>query len=342
MRALAALLVVFHHAQEQLGGVRDLIGSDFGVGGVDIFFVISGFVMFYTTGRAPLTAGAFMARRIVRIVPLYWFMTVLTALLLLAAPHLVANSRFTLPSFIQSLLFWPHVNPGKDGSLHPMLKLGWTLNFEMFFYLAFAAALRLRPSLRLAALAVWFSLVVALAVVGRDAPPPVAVWGDSIVYEFLLGGLFALVWRSPAARRVPLTALCIVFVAGLIALVALSELPMVRLINRGIPALFMVGSILLIEQKLRRPIEVPLLMYLGDASYSIYLAHLYAIVFFRVAWARLHLPHEDVMLGLVYVALCVVTGTLGGCALYTLVERPLTQWVKVRLRRGAPGRAAAV
>src|SRR5579872_3052735 len=94
LRALAALLVVFHHAR-QFPGFKDVIGTGIGVSGVDIFFVISGFVMALTAGRAGYPASTFLKRRATRIIPLYWAVTLLVAVLPFAAPGVFTENAFT-------------------------------------------------------------------------------------------------------------------------------------------------------------------------------------------------------------------------------------------------------
>jgi len=98
LRAVAALLIVFHHAR-QFPGFEAAVGTTVGNTGVDIFFVISGFVMAVTAGRAGYPALRFLERQILRFVPLYWSMTVLTALLLLVAPDLFRDTTRTSPSW---------------------------------------------------------------------------------------------------------------------------------------------------------------------------------------------------------------------------------------------------
>jgi peptidoglycan/LPS O-acetylase OafA/YrhL len=125
LRFIAAALVLFFHI------------SVIGVGefGVDIFFIISGFVMMYSTQT---DSRNFFLKRLIRIVPLYWLVTIITF-----SFYYIFPSFFSLPSndlshLVMSLLFIPF---DKNGSGHaPILSVGWTLNYEMYFYFLFSLA----------------------------------------------------------------------------------------------------------------------------------------------------------------------------------------------------------
>ena len=107
--------------------------------GVDIFFVISGFIMLVTSRQT--SPAEFMVRRLIRIVPLYWALTLLVSALLILKPELFRTTVVTAPFLIKSLLFIPYANPGHGGEVMPILTPGWSLNFEMFFYLIFCFVL---------------------------------------------------------------------------------------------------------------------------------------------------------------------------------------------------------
>lgn len=114
LRAIAALSVVFYHAVQQLPAVAALSTSLFpdlkepiGIFGVDIFFVISGFVMTYTTAVHGYGMRQFLARRLVRIVPLYWSVTIAASLVIVVAPEILRHSKFTINHLLLSLLFSP-------------------------------------------------------------------------------------------------------------------------------------------------------------------------------------------------------------------------------------------
>ena len=153
LRALAALAVVVFHAAERSGYAFAI-----GAAGVDVFFVISGFIMWVIADRRPLSPGRFLADRIRRIVPVYWLATGVMVAGALAG--LFPNLVLTVEHVVASLAFVPARSPS-TGALWPVLVQGWTLNYEMFFYLVFAASLVLPARLRLPAMATVFAALVA-------------------------------------------------------------------------------------------------------------------------------------------------------------------------------------
>jgi peptidoglycan/LPS O-acetylase OafA/YrhL len=119
LRAIAALSVVLYHI--------DIIGI--GSSGVDIFFVISGFVI--AKSGSNVDAVQFYSRRLFRIVPIYWIGTILVFGIAIVAPHLLKHTDADLADLIRSLIFIPYLK--SSGLAQPVLFLGWTLNYEMFF-----------------------------------------------------------------------------------------------------------------------------------------------------------------------------------------------------------------
>jgi len=167
LRACAALLVLVTHSfSYQVGDHAPFVGLT-GHLGVMLFFVISGFIMVYISGEAPFSALTFLKRRAIRIVPLYWLFTIFAALLAALLPNLFQRTIFTWPHFLESLLFIVHEAP-KTGSLSPLLSLGWTLNYEVYFYIAFAMVAFLHVGPRVILLSILF---IGAWLVGLLAPP---------------------------------------------------------------------------------------------------------------------------------------------------------------------------
>ena len=121
LRAAAALLVVTEH----IGFMRS------GAFGVDIFFVISGFMIMYSTQES---MKAFLRKRLIRILPLYWGLTIALFCVLSVAPGLFENTVASGTNLVKSLCFIPYM---QNGVMQPMIRIGWTVNYEMFFYLIF-------------------------------------------------------------------------------------------------------------------------------------------------------------------------------------------------------------
>ena len=346
LRAFAAILVVFVHAQQQYPIGERLIPSAFGLGGVDLFFLISGFVMTYTVARRPLGRLDFLKRRLVRIVPLYWAMTLATAVLIFVAPALTRDSRFAWSDLFTSLTFIPHHNAGNAASISPMIKLGWTLNYELFFYLVFAAFLPLKPWLRTGAALLVFAMIIAVKTTTQSRLILLDFWGRPITLEFIAGCAVAVLYTRSPWPRAPTALWWCVLALGVIAFVGLGgfqDEQIDRIFTRGLPALAILVPILALERQESVRFKRGVIHYLGDASYSIYLAHLYAVVGFRVLCDKLHLPITTPLAAVAFIVACVAVGVGGGCLVYQFVERPLTVAARrVFLRRRAVAPAEPV
>jgi exopolysaccharide production protein ExoZ len=341
LRAVAALLVVFVHLDVFL---RALGVTPFGHGGVDLFFVISGFIMVHTTRARPVTAVEFMVNRITRIAPIYWLITLAVYAVALIAPSLLQATSSDPWQLLQSLAFIPFQK--SNGLIQPVLFVGWTLNYEMFFYALFAVGL-LFPTRAVGGVVV--AVVIGLfALYGQVASPhsvPAAFYTRDIVLEFAAGmGLAALVPRIRGGAFVPKAALLAVCVLGL---AAMAFLPLVfteqsRLFTQGLPSLAVVAAAVVLHQQ-GLTVSSPLLLLLGNASYSIYLTHPFVTQAAQKAGKLLGLTPVVTVLLIVMtlLAVCVV-----GVGTHLVIERPLTRFAKgvadrlLALRRGrAPAHA---
>jgi peptidoglycan/LPS O-acetylase OafA/YrhL len=246
-----------------------------GNGGVDLFFVISGFIMVFTTGRKPVGPLSFFAARVRRIVPLYWSVTLAVFLLARLAPSLLQNTQADLRHLTASLLFTPMMRG--DGTMRPVVFVGWTLNFEMAFYILFALGL-LAPR-RWMGVVGTVLVLAAIVVWGAVAPPQSEVlrfYATPMVLEFGLGMLLGLAW--PRLRLPPwgvplaIPAAAIAFALMLVGPALWGEAD--RLFVFGLPATVIVAAALAIERE-RRALSWRWLQVLGAASYAIYLSHFF-------------------------------------------------------------------
>jgi peptidoglycan/LPS O-acetylase OafA/YrhL len=289
LRAVAALLVVAMHADEMWHLRLDpKHAEDFwrtGAAGVDIFFVISGFVMMVSARHlAPLRDWrGFAWRRFVRIVPLYWITTTLKIVSVLAFPALVLRTVLRPGDIVASYLFLPWHNA--EGKIGTILPVGWTLNVEMGFYILFAAALASGWGL-LRVILPCLAVASAISVFVTPDWPAIALYCDPIVLEFGAGlCLGELVLRG---RRLPTAPAAIALVAGFaLLLVVPPVLP--RVLSWGVPAALIVAGTIGLEGWFRRTLPRWLMM-LGDASYSIYLTHAFVLAALGAVLQRVALP----------------------------------------------------
>src|SRR5205085_6006264 len=189
-----------------------------GAAGVDLFFVISGFVMVYSSealfGRLDGPVRFFL-RRLARIAPLYWVVTIAIILYIYAAHGATLWTIYSPGSLLASFLFWPY--PRLDGLAFPVHLLGWTLNYEMFFYAVFAFAILLPRRAAVATVCVAFA---ALVTIGQlySLPLPFGFWANSIILEFCYGMLIALLYR--AGVRLPPSVTCTLGISSVIGYLA--------------------------------------------------------------------------------------------------------------------------
>jgi len=319
LRAVAALLVVLVH----VGAITHLgVGTLFAFGhsGVDLFFVISGFVMVYTFARRPLSPGGFLLNRIIRVVPLYWAFTIALFVVTFATGYpLMQSTRPTTVEFIQSLAFIPFRKA--DGVMQPLYFLGWTLNYEMMFYVLFTAAIAVGGGRVTRVVGVALAAVVALAVAGWVFTPAVAwlsFYTGSIVLAFAVGMVVALLSLRGIVlpRRIAGAALAISAVALLIApsLGFRLHSPWIGLVSG-----MAVAAAVALEQGGWRA-RSPSALLLGAASYALYLSHPFATALSDRVSA--HVP--PVFALPVALAISLLVAIALALAIHFAFERPVT------------------
>ncbi|HYI70234.1 MAG TPA: acyltransferase [Skermanella sp.] len=342
LRAVAALLVVFYHAIYQIKEYQGLFEGGiwrFGAAGVDIFFVISGFIMWVTTAARPTTPLGFMRNRVTRIVPMYWIVTLGLFALSSALPNAIMIVDTTPGHLARSLLFIPHADPAQPERLWPLLLTGWTLNYEMFFYGIFACTLLLPRRFMLPAVfAVFLGLTLA-GFGGLASGPALSFWTESIVMEFVAGMLVGRLYLDGRLSfSTPASAALVV--AGGVLLVAATPwaAPQTRLLAWGLPALMIVIGTLSLEkvslESRRPPRGKGVLELLGDASYLIYLTHIVTLGALRTLWNMAGLAKPGLPAAVTFIGVATVVCTAVGVAAYAGVEAPVTRAAK-RLRLGA-------
>ena len=358
LRAVAALTVAFGHAQHDALVQSLKLGTGFERNyalpwgaGVDLFFVISGFIMVYASERLfgqPGAAREFLGRRIARIVPLYWMF--FGAYLVLIAQAVWAGTR-ALPAPVDTLAsfaFWP-TDAFADGIPRPILTLGWTLNYEMFFYVVFAASIALPREKAVLCVSLVLAGLVAL---GAAFPPSTAAtffWTRPIVLEFAFGMGLALLGRGGVSLSRPLRGALIAAAVAILVADPLrsseqaidwttpNDLP--RVLGWGIPAALVVAAAALGPQ-LRSSWLQRGAVALGDASYALYLVHPFAIFGFRKLWFAAGIGAQGGILWLM-VAVSLSLSCVAALGVHRWVEKPVTTWAQSILRRRAGPRAAS-
>jgi exopolysaccharide production protein ExoZ len=335
LRGIAALMVVWYHSVGQTPSIAALFPSSFGNSGVDLFFVISGFIMVVTTASSKLTAMEFFRRRVVRVVPLYWLLTLAMVGVAVVAPALFKTLVVAPVTLVESLLFIPHFSHSFPTKAWPLLVPGWTLNFEMFFYLVFALSLLLPSRARLPALAATFALLVGIGfALGPFNSAAAQVYTNPIMLEFVGGALLGKWWLSRrllAPRWLSIAAIAL----GSLLLAFRGQDPF-GFFNQMIGAVLVVFGALYVSFSawLNRPLKA-----LGDSSYSLYLTHLFTLGALRVIWSRAFAGETTVPEACTFIGLGLVASSFVGYVTYRWIETPLL----ARLQHvGRPRTAGAV
>ncbi|MCU4181743.1 acyltransferase family protein [Bosea sp. BH3] len=337
LRIFAALAVVFYHAQYDAESLAARFGLSYRgstllpwPAGVDLFFVISGFIMVHTSRSLFATGDGpriFLARRIARVVPIYWAIVTIYLLIGQMAPAALNRAAPGWAEILAAYLFIPY--PGPNGVLHPVYALGWTLNYEMFFYLVFAGALLLPRHKAIMAVAAVLFGIVAYGRFAQAMSAQVTFWSDPIVLEFVLGMALAVVlekgWLLPRAARLALVIAALLLLhADLIRSDGAFVLPQV--LAYGLPAAMLVAAAVLgpfSSTWLAMDMSV---VALGDASYSLYLVHPFAIRALREMFTQSGLAMTLGPQG--FVLLALVAAVILALVVCQFLEKPMTRAVR--------------
>lgn len=328
LRALAAWGVVFHHLVDALRSyvapTLSFPHPEFGSFGVEIFFVISGYVMMMTVANRPVRPLAFLTERLVRISPPYWVLTLGTFGVVFAGLKMFSHKEATLGRLVSSLGYWPYFGP--NGLENPVVFTGWTLNYEMMFYVLFALCLLLRTERsRITAICA----VLSVAVLGQflTEDPVLDYLGRDIIVGFALG---VVLW--PLANRVRLSRVSAsaAMIAGVVVLAVCDGTPLrdwghLELAISAGAFLIVAGAIALEAQGLA--IEARWVIFQGDASYALYLIHPFVLQ--AVGKAAIVLGINRTLPGIYgTLALMIVAAAVAAAVFHVLFERPVHRYAR--------------
>jgi exopolysaccharide production protein ExoZ len=319
LRAFAALMVVWHHGLNQVPGVSQLINApEFGPRGVDLFFVISGFIMALNTAGKDVTPFEFFRHRVIRIVPLYWLVTLCMLGCAVIVPSAFKSLQYSPAAIAKSLLFIPYDSLSFPGEIWPVLVPGWTLNYEMFFYALFAVSLLVPARYRLTSLV---ATLVALVLAGlaHFVNPILVTYTNPRLLEFAAGAVICHFWIRGVSR-------VSLWVSA--AWIGLGAWLLVTGWEPATGAALIVGGCL---NSALAEIESPLLLALGNASYSIYLTHLFTLAALRIVWTHA-VPHVSLVSAVAFMAVAIALCAVAGWLCYRWIERPMTDALRGRAR----------
>lgn len=285
LRGLAALLVVIHHIPQYLGKKIANYPFEFEIGaiGVDVFFAISGFVMYHTASKPGLSPSDFIHDRFKRVLPIYWLITILLGGSTILIPSIFPSFHPSITDISKSVLFIPIYS--ESGMIRPVLAMGWTLHYEMLFYLTTGLSLaltgkRINPALLATTTLAIASLVLLITDPNYKSSASQLI--APLVVEFLFGALIAHILniKNKAQQHTPEG---ILFIASGTLLVmsnphAYNSIDLDRLASWGIGSAFIVLGLTLMEKRVQSAINAinpikAFLYKLGDSSYALYLTH---------------------------------------------------------------------
>jgi exopolysaccharide production protein ExoZ len=340
LRAVAVLLVAWLHTSQWLFPLSGRILPGFGIYGVDIFFVISGFIVCSIVLRTQEQPGIpsmwrFLLRRLIRIFPIYWFFALLRII------RLVLSHGFVLRYYLPALFLLPGLH---SREMFLLVDFSWTMVFEMFFYYTLSVVLlfTVRRAVPVS-IALFCSAVAAGRFIGIQRPVWVIVC-NPILLEFVFGAFLALCYRRFGNRRKPGIAMVLVSVAASFYLLFSSfhvatgpqaimgdDAVVARTMTWGVAALLLVGGVVFWSPSIQtQPGKIAVV--LGNASYSAYLASAVVIEFtmrllLKIAGGASPLPIGRVA---IYQSIGVIAVFGAGWLCYQFIEWPMLRWLQAR------------
>ena len=322
LRGIAACMVLLEHIglKSSQYSTNVLSGWHVGGSGVDLFFLISGFIMCHTMTekhQQPNASLTFLWRRVQRIIPLYWFVTCLALVIYVLMPDKV-NSSGGETDLLASFFLLP-----SNGSY--LVANGWTLSYEFLFYTLFTLGLLFSRGVGSLLVVLVLS---ALAVFGF-MHPQYSVWGmfltNQLLLEFAVG--IALSYYLPYINRLPTMAMPMLIGLGVGGLLAVNQgiSSDIRVIDFGIPMVLIMAGALGLEKELQQRPNT-LLNLLGSSSYAMYLIHPFILVAAAMVLSKLGLT--DVLNGWFFVVVLFIGSTVGGWVLFKYVETTMANFIK--------------
>lgn len=265
LRAIAAILVVITHFTGKAYSVK-LLDHEFSSGaiGVDIFFIISGFIMMYVSDLKKQYPIKFILNRFIRILPVHYFFLFILIIIFLIKPDMI-NSSVSKTYVWESFLLVPALRNDAE-YLNPVI---WTLCYEMMFYLIFCVSLNLK---NLTTSAIATTLVISAIVFSgffyKGDNIYISAATDSISLEFCYGMLLYVFYKKGFLTFHWLLPLML----SIILYFVLKQFDFYRFIKLGIPSALIFISFLNMKNS-----KITFLNFLGKISYEIYICHIMVI-----------------------------------------------------------------
>ena len=324
LRAYAALPVVIFHTGFTLPGI-----NKFGVFGVHMFFLLSGYIMAHICAT---DRHAFIRRRLIRIIPSYWALTLLLFCVAARFPHLLNATRAVPSELIKSLLFIPFQK--SNGLFQPILFIGWTINYEMYFYMLLGLAILIAPRRPLLVASIFILGIAAISSFFTSTSAIATFYANPVILEFVFGLLaYTCVAAFPERARSRGKYLWIGIVVSSLILLPVIEsfnlFPSLPLVVRYGPLSFLLIGCSCLLAIGGNDLRAGLIVLIGDASYTLYLVHAYFEMVLDRIVAR-HLPwlHITTAFGCLF---AVTLSVIASIYLFLYVEKPMLRYLNKNL-----------
>jgi len=321
MRAIAAIMVVLHHIawKGKQYSTAPISWYHIGEAGVDLFFIISGYVMCMTTERKN-NVVEFLVARIKRIIPLYWFLSIISLIIYLLYPDKVNSSGGKTNIFASFFLF-----PVEDKYL---IQNGWTLSYEFYFYAIFSICFLIKNNARYLVPAM---IIFSLVMIGMLAKSGLFVFNfitNSLLIDFLFGIIiFHFLRKKNNVVKVEYGVLFVVISLVLFVLINFHELGLNRVVKYGIPCVCLFVGMIILESFFKdndKSYLSKILSLIGESSYSLYLFHPFSLVSLSLLLKYVDLAKY----GWFFVLMLLVGSILSGVICFRFIEKPLSNIMK--------------
>ena len=335
LRAIAALSVVYVHCTIS----KDYYFPATGLFGVDIFFIISGFIIAFVVTR---DVNQFMIKRVFRIYPMYLLATLGSAFVLIVAPNIFNTMTITWAGFIKSLFFIPDPEKGS-----PILGQGWTLRFEMFFYFAMYLSLLFVKNKKYSSYVCIAFIVIFLS--GFQIIKPnnymLNYFNNGLLFEFVYGVLLFKCYEYVKAKKYKVNNVLKISMSMLMAIIGYGSMVFfdithihvtgLRHIDYGIPSLLLAAALLTLENNIKDTKVMRGVVKIGEASFVMYLVHYHIVIFFsRCIFNNIISAKNIFIIELVKIAIAFIMTIIISIIIYEGIDKPIQKQLKKFLKGG--------
>lgn len=295
--------------------------------GVDVFFLISGFIMIYVSGQSTSNLQDlkqrclnFLYKRICRIYPVWWLLLLLLLPVYLWNPFLISSDPNSNLSFINSFFLIPH-------EAKPILAVGWTLEFEMFFYILFGLTIFLEKNLQFACLSIIFICFNIIGLIFDFNSPIGELMTSSLLLYFPIGMGLALIYEKIRYSEKSFFLSILLTIASFAYMLSIEVGQIDRLLHFGPFATSLIFLFILFEKD-QKILSKPFYKWGGDISYALYLVHL--IVIAVVGKISIYTGTLSIFgTPFILFAMCIVS-LFTATVLYYLYEKPVLNFLRKR------------